>query len=88
MIPTRKKFKSDICIDGKRISEMREIAAAHFGEAFFHIDIKDGYFDIYIYAKKTSAREMKRFSDNPKHKLCHIIPHEIKNLKEVCPECK
>lgn len=88
MVLTRKKFKSDICIDGKRISEMREIAKAHFGEAFFHIDIKDGRFCIYIYHSKTSSKEIKRFTDNPKHKLCRILPHELKPLEEICPQCR
>lgn len=39
MAQNRKIYNSDICIDGKRISEMREIVNATFGEAFMYIEV-------------------------------------------------
>lgn len=44
----RKMHTSDICISGKRISAMREIAAAMFGRAFMFIEVYDGRFVVTV----------------------------------------
>lgn len=44
----KKTYTSLICIDGKRIHTMREIAKATFAEAFLFIEVCDGRFVVRV----------------------------------------
>lgn len=79
MAPTdRKKFNSDICIDGKRIGTMRQIAKAAFRDSFLSIEVKmpDRVFMLRL-DHHIDKEELKEFTD--KHRLCKVqIYKEIK----------
>lgn len=65
----RKIYISTICIDGKRISAMREIAKATFGESFLFIEVYDGRF-IITANDKIDINILNKFKD--KYRLCKV----------------
>lgn len=85
MVTSRKKFTSDICIDGKRINVMRQLAQTAFEESFISIEIKDGRFIIHI-KDDVPEKKLKTFLINKP--LCKIIPYKERTLKDICTECK
>lgn len=73
MRPERKIYKSTICIDGKRISEMREIANAIFEGAFMSIEVSDGRFLVRIddsVGNGIDIDKLERFKN--KYRLCNV----------------
>lgn len=65
----RKIYTSAICIDGKRIAAMREIAKAAFGESFLFIEVYDGRF-VVTANDKIDINVFHKFKE--KYKLCKV----------------
>lgn len=65
----RKIHTSDICISGKRISAMREIAEARFGKSFMFIQVCDGRFVITV-NDKINVDDYDAFTG--KYALCKV----------------
>lgn len=79
MASTEKKiYTSAICIDGKRIAAMREIAKAAFSDSFLFIEVYDGRFVITV-NDKINMDSYERFKD--KYKLCKVrVYREVLDL--------
>lgn len=71
----RKKYNSDICIDGKRIGVMRQIANATFGKSFLSIEVQmpDRIFVVRV-DNNIDVIDLKEFED--KYKLCRVIVYQ------------
>lgn len=70
MVPPEKKiYTSAICIDGKRMAAMKEIAKTAFGEAFLFIEIYDGRFIVHA-NDKINVDAYSTFKD--KYRLCRV----------------
>lgn len=69
MTSDRRKHTSDICIDGKRISTMREIAKAVFGDSYLFIEVHDGRFVIRI-DDTIDIASLNKFIE--KYRLCRV----------------
>lgn len=78
----RKKFDSDICIDGKRIGTMRQIAKATFRDSFLSIEVRmpDRIFIVRLDDRAPSG-ELKEFTS--KHRLCRIILYKEIDLSAL-----
>lgn len=70
MSSDRKVYTSDICIDGKRITAMREIAMAAFGESFLFIEVSDGRFIVRV-NDMVDINSYYKFTD--RYKLCKVL---------------
>lgn len=68
-VDQKKKYTSDICIDGKRISSMREIAKGYFRDSFLFIEVYDGRFVITA-NDKIDIDSYDHFTE--KFKLCRV----------------
>lgn len=68
----RKIYPSDICISGKRIRAMREIARAMFGKSFLFIEVCDGRFLVTV-DDKIDLDDYDEFTS--KYFMCRIRIH-------------
>ena len=88
MVSSREKktYTSMICIDGKRMAAMREIAKTAFGEAFLFIEIYDGRFVVHA-NDKINVDAYTNFKD--KYKLCRVkVYQELLEFPEFKNENK
>lgn len=78
----RKKFNSDICIDGKRIGTMRQIAIAAFRDSFLSIEVKmpDRVFLLRL-DHRINKNELQDFKN--KYRLCKVIIYKEIQLSEL-----
>lgn len=75
----RKIYRSDICIDGKRINAMREIAKATFGESFLFIEVDTSERVFVVRVDDCiDVNKLNQFTD--KYRLC-----KVKIYKEIDP---
>lgn len=81
-INTRRKFSSDICIAGKRIGTMRQIAKAIFRDSFLSIEVKmpDRVFVLRL-DHRIDRDMLKDFTD--KHRLCKVIVYKEMKLSDL-----
>lgn len=84
--PEKKIYTSTICIDGKRMAAMREIAKTAFGEAFLFIEIYDGRF-VVTANDKINVDAYHHFKE--KYKLCRVrVYQELIGFPELKNERK
>lgn len=78
----RKKHLSDICIDGKRITAMKEIAMAAFGESFMFIEIHPSrIFIIHVNDGIGNGIDIDRLVKfQEKYRLCRVKVYDEKDL--------
>lgn len=74
-ISSRKKYNSDICIDGKRIGAMRQLAIAIFEDSFLSIEVQmpERIFIVRL-DNEIDPEQLRQFED--KHKLCKVIVYQ------------
>lgn len=85
-INTKKKFDCDICIGGKRIGTMRQIARDTFKDSFLSIEVKmpDRIFIVRV-DNQINKNDLEVFTT--RHTLCKVIVYQpiefalIKNPK-------
>lgn len=71
----RKKFNSDICIDGKRIGYMRQLARAIFGDSFLTIEVNQH--ELIFIIRLDNSVDKKTLNDfKQKNKSCKIIVYK------------
>lgn len=75
-IDNKKNRICDICIDGKRISTMREIAKSTFEDSFICIEVKmkEGIFVVRI-DDNVDKNKLNKFTD--KYKLCKVMVYRL-----------
>lgn len=80
----RKTHTSDICIGGKRINYMREVARATFGESFMFIEVNtaERVFVVRIddsVGNGVDIDKLMKFMD--KYRLCRVKIYEEKDMQ-------
>lgn len=76
----RKTYKSDICLDGKRLRAMREIAEAAFGESFMFIEVSDGRFLVRV-EDTIDMNAYQRFTE--RYPLCRVRIYSERDISEL-----
>lgn len=75
MVTNRKRYNSDICIDGKRICAMRELAKEAFEESFLSIEVEMPSRIFVIRVDDTiDINKLNKFES--KYKLCKVIVYQ------------
>lgn len=69
-----KKYDSQICIDGKRISHMRKIAEAAFEESLLSIEVNEQEREFIIRIDNKKAYKKEKFEQQ--NKQCKIIVYQ------------
>ena len=79
----RKTYKSDICLDGKRLRAMREIAEAAFGESFMFIEVREGRFLVRV-EDAIDLNAYYRFTG--RYPLCRVRIYSERDISELKPQ--
>lgn len=69
-----KKYDSHVCINGKRISQMRAIAEAVFEESLLSIEVNEHGRQFIIRIDDTKAHKKQKFQQE--HKQCKVIVYK------------
>lgn len=76
----RKIYTSDICISGKRISAMREIAQATFGQEFLFIEVNNGRFVVHV-KDNIDIDDYEYFTE--KYILCKVRIYQETDIVQI-----
>lgn len=74
-VSSRKKFDSDICIDGKRIGTMRQISKATFRNSFLYIEVSMPA-RIFVLGVDNSIDKTQLIDFTSKYPLCKVIVYQ------------
>lgn len=71
----RKKFDSDICIDGKRIGTMRQISKATFRDSFLYIEVSMPA-RVFVLGLDNQIDKEQLIDFKEKYPLCKVIVYQ------------